>query len=210
MTPPLGEPWVAQSGPVIPDFGKGSNCVVENRLFCPDWVRDNWSGTLQPALVEHVLTEEDVKGPFVEDIPERLEDKAKLKQLGFTGPAEALAEAFHMDEDLLTALNPGKDLKAVGTPILVAAVASKEKGSAKVARIDYKLNINTLHRDEAAQSLSLNEIGRVQLRIQTPLLFDAYRRNRTTGSFILVDEATNNTVAGGMILGPTAQDSNVV
>jgi len=54
VTPPLGEPWVAQSGPVIPDFGKGSNCVVENRLFCPDWVRDNWSGTLQPALVEHV------------------------------------------------------------------------------------------------------------------------------------------------------------
>ena len=50
---PLGDPVAAQ-GPVIPDFGKGSDCVVENRLFCPDWVRDNWSGTLQPALVEHV------------------------------------------------------------------------------------------------------------------------------------------------------------
>lgn len=45
---------VAQSGPVIPDFGEGSDCVVENRLFCPDWVRDNWSDVLQPALVEHV------------------------------------------------------------------------------------------------------------------------------------------------------------
>lgn len=42
------------AGPVIPDFGKASPCVVENRLFCPDWVRDNWSGTLQPALVEHL------------------------------------------------------------------------------------------------------------------------------------------------------------
>ena len=50
---PLGGPLAAQ-GPVIPDFGEGSDCVVENRLFCPDWVRDNWSGTLQPALVEHV------------------------------------------------------------------------------------------------------------------------------------------------------------
>jgi osmoprotectant transport system permease protein len=40
--------------PVIPDFGEGSDCVVENRLFCPDWVADNWSGVLQPALVEHV------------------------------------------------------------------------------------------------------------------------------------------------------------
>jgi len=50
---PLGGPVAAQ-GPVIPDFGEGSDCVVENRLFCPDWVRDNWSGTLQPALLEHV------------------------------------------------------------------------------------------------------------------------------------------------------------
>jgi osmoprotectant transport system permease protein len=46
---------VAQQGdPVIPDFGEGSDCVVENRLFCPDWVRDNWSDVIQPALVEHV------------------------------------------------------------------------------------------------------------------------------------------------------------
>jgi osmoprotectant transport system permease protein len=40
--------------PVIPDFGEGSACVTENRLFCLDWVADNWSGTLQPALLEHV------------------------------------------------------------------------------------------------------------------------------------------------------------
>jgi osmoprotectant transport system permease protein len=46
---------VAQQGDlVIPDFGEGSDCVVENRLFCPDWVRDNWSDVIQPALVEHV------------------------------------------------------------------------------------------------------------------------------------------------------------
>ena len=42
------------SEPVIPDFGEASDCVQENRLFCPDWVRDNWSDVLQPALVEHV------------------------------------------------------------------------------------------------------------------------------------------------------------
>ncbi len=45
---------VAQSGPVIPDFGKASSCVQENRLFCPDWVRDNWGPVLQPALLQHV------------------------------------------------------------------------------------------------------------------------------------------------------------
>jgi bifunctional enzyme CysN/CysC len=51
--------------------------------------------------------------------------------------------------------------------------------------------------------LGLNEIGRVQLRTQQPLLFDPYRRNRTSGSFVLVDETTNNTVAAGMITGPS-------
>jgi len=45
---------VSSGGPVIPDFGEGSACVTENRLFCTDWVHDNWRGTLQPALVEHV------------------------------------------------------------------------------------------------------------------------------------------------------------
>ena len=47
--------WPRAGGePVIPDFGEGSDCVVENRFFCPDWVRDNWSGVIQPALLEHV------------------------------------------------------------------------------------------------------------------------------------------------------------
>jgi osmoprotectant transport system permease protein len=44
----------AQGEPVIPDFGEASACVTENRLFCSDWVRDNWAGVIQPALVEHV------------------------------------------------------------------------------------------------------------------------------------------------------------
>jgi len=81
---------------------------------------------------------------------------------------------------------------------------------AVVTEIDYRLDINTLHRDEQAETLSLNEIGRIRIRTQQPLLFDAYRRNRDTGSFILVDEATNNTVAAGMITGPTMHDANVV
>jgi bifunctional enzyme CysN/CysC len=66
--------------------------------------------------------------------------------------------------------------------------------------LHYRLDVNTLHRDEDADSLSLNEIGRVTLRTTAPLFSDDYRRNRSTGSFILVDEATNDTVAAGMIL----------
>ena len=45
---------LAESGPVIPDFGEASDCVQENRLFCPDWVGDNWGEVLQPALLQHV------------------------------------------------------------------------------------------------------------------------------------------------------------
>jgi bifunctional enzyme CysN/CysC len=73
--------------------------------------------------------------------------------------------------------------------------------TAQVEHLDYRLNVNTLHRDETATSLSLNEIGRVRLRSQSPLMFDPYRRNRATGGFILVDPSTNNTVAAGTILG---------
>ena len=78
-----------------------------------------------------------------------------------------------------------------------------------VDALEYRLDINTLHRDRAAPTLTLNEIGRVRLRTQRPLLFDAYRRNRSTGGFILVDEATNDTVAAGMITGPAVSSAAV-
>ncbi len=74
---------------------------------------------------------------------------------------------------------------------------------ALVKGLHYRLDVNTLHRDHEATGLALNEIGRVSLRTTAPLFFDDYRRNRTTGSFILIDEATNTTVAAGMILGPS-------
>jgi bifunctional enzyme CysN/CysC len=73
-----------------------------------------------------------------------------------------------------------------------------------VKDLQYRLDVNTLHRDDSAPALTLNEIGRVRLRTTQPLFFDEYRRNRTTGSFILVDETTNSTVAAGMITGPSS------
>ncbi|GAB2610010.1 hypothetical protein Aab01nite_24140 [Paractinoplanes abujensis] len=69
-----------------------------------------------------------------------------------------------------------------------------------VRGLQYRLDVNTLHRDEQADALQLNEIGRVRLRTTVPLLADEYRRNRTTGGFILVDEGTNRTVGAGMII----------
>jgi bifunctional enzyme CysN/CysC len=70
----------------------------------------------------------------------------------------------------------------------------------RVVDLDYRLDINTLHSDREARELSLNDIGRVRLRTQKPLLVDEYRRNATTGSFILIDPHTNNTIGAGMLL----------
>ncbi|GLZ76586.1 hypothetical protein Afil01_13930 [Actinorhabdospora filicis] len=69
-----------------------------------------------------------------------------------------------------------------------------------VKELQYRLDINTLHRDEAPDGLALNEIGRVRLRTTVPLLCDEYRRNRSTGGFIVIDEATNRTVGAGIIV----------
>jgi sulfate adenylyltransferase subunit 1 len=66
--------------------------------------------------------------------------------------------------------------------------------------ITYKLDINTLQRVENQQDLQANDLARVTLRITAPIFYDSYRKNRVTGSFILIDEGSNNTVAAGMII----------
>ena len=71
---------------------------------------------------------------------------------------------------------------------------------AQVRNIDYRIDVNTLHRDETAETLSLNEIGRIRLRTTQPLFVDEYRRNRTTGSFLIIDEASGATVGAAMVL----------
>jgi bifunctional enzyme CysN/CysC len=73
-----------------------------------------------------------------------------------------------------------------------------------VRDLQYRLDVNSLHRDDTAKELGLNEIGRIRLRTTTPFFFDEYRRNRETGSFVLVDEGSNNTVGAGMITGQSA------
>ena len=68
-----------------------------------------------------------------------------------------------------------------------------------VSNLQYKININTLRKVEEEDDFSMNEIGRVTIRTSAPIYYDSYKNNRTTGSFILVDDMTNETVAAGMI-----------
>jgi sulfate adenylyltransferase subunit 1 len=69
-----------------------------------------------------------------------------------------------------------------------------------IKEVKYKMDINTLHRMEDEKLIGLNDIARINIRTTKPLFFDSYRRNRNTGSIILVDEATNETVAAGMVI----------
>ena len=69
-----------------------------------------------------------------------------------------------------------------------------------IKEIKYKIDINSLHRMEQENELSMNDIGRISIKTTKPLFFDSYRRNRNTGSIILVNEATNETVGAGMII----------
>jgi sulfate adenylyltransferase subunit 1 len=69
-----------------------------------------------------------------------------------------------------------------------------------VKEVKYKMNINTLQKEEGDQTIGLNDIGRISLRTTVPLFFDGYRKNRATGSLVLIDEATNNTVGACMVV----------
>ena len=108
---------------------------ASGELDTPTWEKLAQDG--EPAVIEYTLTGEDVKGPFTDDIPQKMEKQAELKRLDYTSAAEMLAERFHMDEDLLGRLNRGKTLDQAGTVITVANVNVKAASlDTKLARIE--------------------------------------------------------------------------
>ena len=103
------------------------------------------------AIIEYKISDKDVKGPFLEKLPAKMEDMKDLKALGYTSAREALAEKFHMSEDLLAALNPGKKFDKAGEAIFVANVLNKPA----------KLTIGRIEVDKAGQTVKAFEpIGR--------------------------------------------------
>ena len=89
-----------------------------------------------------------------------------------------------------TPLDPGRKYLIKHTTRMVRSL---------VARLDYRVDVNTLEQ-HPADRLAMNDIGRVAIRVQQPLVFDSYAADRATGSFIVIDEANNNTVGAGMIV----------
>jgi lipoprotein-anchoring transpeptidase ErfK/SrfK len=100
----------------------------------PTWSKLN-ATSADPVLTEYEITREDVKGPFVREIPSDFEKMAELDRLSYTGPRELLAEKFHMSEKLLKALNPKESFNRAERSIVVANVPQQRNG-AKAARIE--------------------------------------------------------------------------
>jgi lipoprotein-anchoring transpeptidase ErfK/SrfK len=89
----------------------------------------------EPVIVQHKISEGDVKGPFAKKIPAKMEDMKDLDRLAYTSPKEKIAEQFHMSPELLVALNPTQDFEKPGDTILVANV-SRDDFKEKAARIE--------------------------------------------------------------------------
>jgi lipoprotein-anchoring transpeptidase ErfK/SrfK len=102
------------------------------------------AGTSQdPVIAEYKISENDVKGPFLEKLPAKMDDMKSLKALSYTSPREAVAEKFHMSEGLLSALNPGKKFDRAGETIFVANVSNKPP----------KLTIGRIEIDKSRQTV---------------------------------------------------------
>jgi bifunctional enzyme CysN/CysC/sulfate adenylyltransferase subunit 1 len=104
---------------------------------------------------------------------------------------------------------PSQDIDAMICWMATAPLRPRQKLAIKhttrmartmIKDVQYRLDVNSLHRDETQRELAMNDLGRVTLRTTLPLFVDEYRRNRVTGSFILIDEGTFETVGAGMVL----------
>jgi lipoprotein-anchoring transpeptidase ErfK/SrfK len=96
-----------------------------------------------PVITEYIISESDLKGPFLEKLPAKMEDMKSLKALSYTSPREAIAEKFHMSEGLLVSLNPGKRFDRTGETILVVNVLNKQA----------KLTIGRVEVDKSRQTV---------------------------------------------------------
>ena len=117
----------------IAAFEAAHNLPVDGAMDEQVWAE--LAKDIRPALTDYVITPDDVKGPFLAKVPTDMTELAKLPAIGFTSPAEALAEKFHMDEALLKTLNPGVDFAVAGARIAVAALGA-DKLPAPVTRVE--------------------------------------------------------------------------
>jgi lipoprotein-anchoring transpeptidase ErfK/SrfK len=115
-------------------FAEAKGLAVGKPLTPAVWSALEATGN-DPAITEYTISEKDVKGPFLKELPAKMEEMKELKALDYTSPREALAEKFHMSEALLSKLNPGKKFDRAGEIIFVANVLDKQAKLA-ISRIE--------------------------------------------------------------------------
>jgi lipoprotein-anchoring transpeptidase ErfK/SrfK len=103
-----------------------ANKLAADKLLTPEVWKMLSGVSGDPVIAEYVITDDDVKGPFLKKIPSKMEAMKNLKALSYSSPREAIAEKFHMSEALLAALNPGKKFNRAGDSIFVANVLHKQ------------------------------------------------------------------------------------
>ncbi|GAA3589764.1 hypothetical protein GCM10022223_00280 [Kineosporia mesophila] len=178
-----------------PDYRGYAGTVASGTLKAGDEIM-----VLPSGFTSTIAAVETADGPVAEAFPPmavtvRLNDEIDISRGDMIcRPQNAPKVAQNIDAMICwmadDALRPGRKLAIKHTSRSARAV---------VKDLEYRLDVNTLHRDPAATELNLNDIGRIRLRTTQPLLCDEYARNRETGGFILIDENTNRTVGAGMI-----------
>ncbi|WP_128924328.1 L,D-transpeptidase family protein [Bradyrhizobium guangxiense] len=128
------------------------NGVGIDKTIAPElWDRLN-AASEGPALVDYKITDADVKGPFLKKLPAKLDDMKSLEALSYTSPLEGLAEKFHMSEELLRALNPGRSFDKAGETITVANVPARRE-LPRIGRIEIDKTRGTLKAYEGSGRL---------------------------------------------------------
>jgi lipoprotein-anchoring transpeptidase ErfK/SrfK len=108
----------------------------------------------QPVLTNYTISEKDVSGPFLRKLPTKMEDMKGIPKLSYTSPKEALAEKFHMSEQLLGALNPGQHFDRAGATIVVVDTGQgRSKTPAKADRVEVDKNRQTVKLFDKSNSL---------------------------------------------------------
>jgi bifunctional enzyme CysN/CysC len=157
---------------------------------------------LPSGLATRIAGIDSLDGPVAEAFPPmavtvRLEDDLDVSRGDMLCRPHNMPSQTQDLEAMVCWMSDGR----LGSGRTLAIKHTTRSARTQVREVRYRLDVNTLHRDESATDLGLNDIGRVALRTTKPLFVDAYRRNRTTGAFILIDEATNRTVGAGMVIG---------
>jgi lipoprotein-anchoring transpeptidase ErfK/SrfK len=140
-------------------------------------------GTSQDgAITEYTISENDVKGPFLEKLPARMDDMKSLKALSYTSPREAIAEKFHMSEALLVALNPGKKFDRPGETLFVTNVLNKPT----------KLAIGRIEVDKSRQTVKAFDPAGVLIAF-FPATVGSEEKPTPSGSFKVISADPNPT-----------------